>query len=629
MAQKITMIRVVYFMLVISLVSSLGMLSSCFPIEDDSVSTVSEPSSDNDSGSSNDITAPTIALTNPPNGASGISASTNISIDFSEVMNLSTINTTNIVVMDNGSNPFVVSGVWSLLGNDVTAIFDPTNDLSYSSTIGVTVGTGVTDSAGNALASQYQWSFSTSSAPDITPPTIASASPSYDATSVSVTDNITITFSESMDSSTINSTNITVVDSSNNVVSGSWTYSGTTATFNPSNDLSYETTYTVTVGNGVKDSAGNSLASINWSFTTFSTARYGETLSAGANYTCAVLDNGSAMCWGGNYIGQLGNGSSGTGTDNATPGNVLNLSNVRSISTSLQVSYPHTCAVLDNGSASCWGNNNWGQLGNGLESVKSISAGGSHTCVVLDNGSATCWGNNSNGQLGDGTTNNNSYPVVVTGLESVKSISAGLNHTCAVLDNGSAMCWGWNGSGQLGNDSTNDNATPGAVTGLESVKSISAGLNHTCAVLDNGSATCWGNNAHGKLGNGSTTSGTYSTPNAVSGLGSVKSISAGSHHTCAVLDNGSATCWGYNYNGQLGDGTTSTSNSPVSVSGLGSVNSISAGGNINGSHTCALLDNGSAMCWGYNNDGQLGNGSSGTDSATPGTVINLTNILLP
>jgi len=250
---------------------------------------------------------------------------------------------------------------------------------------------------------------------------------------------------------------------------------------------------------------------------------------------------------------------------------------------------------------------------------------------VLDNGSAMCWGYNSNGQLGNGssgTGTDNATPNAVTGLESVESISAGNTHTCAVLDNGSAMCWGWNGNGQLGNDSTNDNATPGAVTGLESVKSISAGLNHTCAVLDDGSARCWGNNTHGKLGNGSTTSGTDLTPNAVSGLGSVKSISAGFHHTCAVLDNGSVTCWGYNYNGQLGDGTTSTSNSPVSVSGLGSVNSISAGGNINGSYTCALLDNGSAMCWGYNNDGQLGNGNN-DNSTTPQSVLNLSNIRLP
>jgi alpha-tubulin suppressor-like RCC1 family protein len=357
-----------------------------------------------------------------------------------------------------------------------------------------------------------------------------------------------------------------------------------------------------------------------------------------------VLDNGSAMCWGNNGRGKLGNGSSAN--DNVTtPGSVLNLSNVRSISAGLETSNSHTCAVLDNGSASCWGNNNWGQLGNGspnnsynpypvavngLESVKSISAGGSHTCAVLDNGSAMCWGYNHKGQLGDGTTDNNSYPVAVRGLESVQYISAGISHTCAVLDNGSATCWGYNYSGQLGNGSsgtTVNNSYPVAVNGLESVKSISAGLNHTCALLDNGSATCWGNNSNGKLGNGFS-SGTYSTPNAVSGLGAIKTLSAGRTHTCAVLDNGSATCWGNNSNGQLGDGTTTQSTSPVAVSGLGSVNSISAGGYINGSHTCAVLDNGSAKCWGYNNDGQLGNGNK-DNATTPQSVLNLSNIRLP
>ncbi|MGA0251064.1 MAG: RCC1 domain-containing protein, partial [bacterium] len=106
------------------------------------------------------------------------------------------------------------------------------------------------------------------------------------------------------------------------------------------------------------------------------------------------------------------------------------------------------------------------------------------------------------------------------------------------------------------------------------------------------------------------------------------SISAGFYHTCAVLDNGSAMCWGDNSNGQLGDGYTIQRTSPVAINGLGSVNSISAGGNINGSHTCALLDNGSARCWGYNNDGQLGNGNN-DNATTPQSVLNLSNIRLP
>ena len=380
------------------------------------------------------------------------------------------------------------------------------------------------------------------------------------------------------------------------------------------------------------------------------TARYGETLSAGANYTCTVLDNGSAKCWGSNSNGQLGNGGPLPGTDNSTPGNVVNISNFRSISTSLRKDETHTCAVLDNGSAMCWGSNSNGQLGNGsslpgndiatpgtvtgLQSVKSISVGGTHTCAVLDNGYAMCWGKNDYGQLGNGSLGSgtdNATPGAVTGLQSVKSISASYYHTCAVLDNGSAMCWGKNDYGQLGNESSGtgtDNATPGIVTGLQSVKSISAGGHHTCTVLDNGSAMCWGRNNRGQLGYGTSTT---TTPGIVTGLQSVKSISAGFSHTCAVLDNSSAMCWGNNNDGQLGISTSTTqSNTPIAVNTLGLVKSISAGGHNNGAHTCASLDNGSAMCWGRNDRGQLGNGTTNTTpNATPGTVINLTNIRLP
>ena len=139
---------------------------------------------------------------------------------------------------------------------------------------------------------------------------------------------------------------------------------------------------------------------------------------------------------------------------------------------------------------------------------------------------------------------------------------------------------------------------------------------------------CWGRNNYKQLGNGSSAS---ATPVAVIGLQSVKSISAGHSHTCAVLDNGSAMCWGRNNSGQLGNGSSLPGNdnaTPVAVIGLQSVKSISAGGVNNGSHTCDILDNGSAMCWGSNSNGQLGNGSSGTNNSTPGNVINLSTIRL-
>ena len=244
------------------------------------------------------------------------------------------------------------------------------------------------------------------------------------------------------------------------------------------------------------------------------------------------------------------------------------------------------------------------------------------------------------GQLGTGAAQNQTgfLPAIVTVPGPFKSLSTGGNHTCTVLDNGSAMCWGSNFYGQLGNsqsggsennyDSTIDSNIPNPVSFNQPVKAISVGNTHSCVVLDNHSAMCWGDNTYGQLGNGNSGSGQLSNvPVAVSALGPIKSISLGYQHTCAVLSDESLKCWGSIEDGQLGNGVTSGLNAvnPVSVSGLGAVRSISLGY----SHSCALLSNQRAKCWGSNNDGQLGNGSSGTDNATPGTVINLTNIQLP
>ena len=136
---------------------------------------------------------------------------------------------------------------------------------------------------------------------------------------------------------------------------------------------------------------------------------------------------------------------------------------------------------------------------------------------------------------------------------------------------------------------------------------------------------CWGRNNRGQLGNGSSNT---ATPSNVTGLQSIKSISAGYSHTCAVLDNGSAMCWGRNNYGQLGNGNTTDNATPGTVTGLQSVKYISVGGYNHGSHTCALRDSRSAMCWGKNANGQLGNGNT-TDNVTPGNVINLGNVRLP
>ena len=258
-----------------------------------------------------------------------------------------------------------------------------------------------------------------------------------------------------------------------------------------------------------------------------------------------------------------------------------------------------------------------------------ISAGSSHTCAVTTTGGAKCWGYNYYGQLGDGNGSwgaTSTSPVDVVGLTSgVASITAAGVHTCAVTTTGGAKCWGRNTRGQLGDGSTTERTTPVDVSGLTSgVASISASGEHTCAVTTTGGAKCWGRNQYGQLGNGTTTAWNASTPTPVdvSGLTSgVASISTHIDHTCAVTTTGGAKCWGHNDKGQLGDGSTTDRTTPVDVSGLTSgVASISVGRQ----HTCAVTTTGGAKCWGDNPYGQVGDGST-TKRTTPVDVPGLTS----
>jgi alpha-tubulin suppressor-like RCC1 family protein len=348
-------------------------------------------------------------------------------------------------------------------------------------------------------------------------------------------------------------------------------------------------------------------------------------IATGADHTCALTTAGTAMCWGRNN-GQLGDG---TFVGKTAPVPVIGLTGIAAIA----AGYSHTCALDATGGLKCWGSNAYGQLGDGTmvdkatpvavsglaSGVAAITAGGfAHTCALTTGGAVKCWGYNSTGQLGDGTTTTRVTPVVVSGLESgVAAIAVGDLHTCAVTTTGEVKCWGYNVNGQLGDGSTDSRSVPVTVSGLTSgVAAISAGAKHTCALTMAGAVKCWGYNGAGQLGDGTTTDTTV--PVAVSGLDSgVVAITTGYYDTCALTSAGAAMCWGYNVNGQLGDGSTDSRSAPVAVSGLTSgVAAIAAGAN----HTCAVTRAGAAMCWGYNEYGQLGFGDT-FERYVPATLI--------
>ncbi len=350
-------------------------------------------------------------------------------------------------------------------------------------------------------------------------------------------------------------------------------------------------------------------------------------IAAGHEHTCAALSDGTVECWGNNTYLQLGGSGPQTQPLRPVPG-VSGVVSVTPGRNNITAGGDYTCVLLSQGSVECWGADGAGQLGNGvatfrappnavtgLSTVVSIAAGEYHTCALIWDGSVKCWGSNARGQLGDGTTNTRLAPILVPGLSDVAAIGAGGNHTCAVMWDGTLECWGDNTYGELGDGTTTDHLSPEPVPGLSNIAAVTGGDDHTCALTSNHTVLCWGRNLNGQIGDGTSTERHVPTP--VLGLSNVTAVVAGSRHTCALHDGGFVDCWGFGAYGQLGAGSGAIDSvAPQPVWDLTTAKSLTAGS----MYSCGVVSSGTVKCWGSNSGGQIGDGTLTTRYApTPVT----------
>lgn len=367
------------------------------------------------------------------------------------------------------------------------------------------------------------------------------------------------------------------------------------------------------------------------------------TVHAGFWSTCVLMEGGGLRCWGYNFFGQLGYGH----TDNlglaVHPWQIPEVE-LPTPAVDISIGERFICARIGaGGDVVCWGAGFNGMLGTGNEDdqtdpamlpainlgaagATALGTGGRHSCSINTDGDTRCWGRGNLGQLGYGNTSDigDDEDPISAGVVSGGSIAIGLGvgneHTCVVLSDGTIRCWGENNRAQAGAPvfgDVGDNELPSAFPPIDfgtPATKVVLGRVHTCALLSDGSVQCWGDANLGRLGDGNNSTGTIGRDQPVTSVPPVPlgspaiDIAAGSSHTCALLEGGNMVCWGANNDGQLGTGDTENVGDDETPASVGPIDLPSAVVQmaVGGEHTCAVLDDFRVFCWGFNGLGQLG-----------------------
>jgi alpha-tubulin suppressor-like RCC1 family protein len=375
-------------------------------------------------------------------------------------------------------------------------------------------------------------------------------------------------------------------------------------------------------------------------------------ITSGEYHSVALDSDGNVWSWGYNIYGQLGNG---TYENTSTPVLTLTSNRQKILSVEAVSIGDYYSIALENGNVWAWGDNSYGQLGDGtndnryfpvqvkgldgegfLSDITTIAAGYYHNLALDSSGNVWAWGENNLGQVGDNDTENRNTPVQVLGeggagyLSDITAISAGLQFSLALDSDRNVWAWGWNEYGRLGDNTTNDRHTPVQVKGfeanglLENIIAISAGNEHALALDSDGYVWAWGYNGNGRLGigvdydtiNEQHTPVKVKSPDGEGVLGNIIAISAGYQHSIALDSDGNVWAWGSNFYGELGnENVEEESHTPVQVESLENIDFIAAGGNHN-----IAIKNGTVWTWGWNGHGQLGNNTD-ENSHTPVQVM--------